>query len=77
MEPLLPAAKRPGRSSRWTKRQLVDGIRWRVRVGAPWRGVPKCYGSWQAVYGLFRGWQRSGVWERIVGGLQAAQIWLG
>jgi transposase len=62
---------RSGRPSRWTKRQLVDGIRWRVRVGAPWRDVPECYGSWQAVYGLFRRWQRAGVWAQIVTGLQA------
>jgi transposase len=39
-------------------------------VGAPWRDVPACYGSWQAVYGLFRRWQRAGVWQRIVTALQ-------
>jgi transposase len=50
---------------------LIDGIRWRVRVGAPWRDVPDCYGSWQAVYALFRRWQRAGIWARIVTGLQA------
>ena len=71
LAPLLPAPKRSGRPSRWTKRQLIDGIRWRVRVGAPWRDVPACYGSWQAVYALFRRWQRAGVWARIVTGLQA------
>ncbi|MDP9868986.1 MULTISPECIES: IS5 family transposase [Streptosporangium] len=70
LEPLLPVAKRPGRPSRWTKRQLIDGIRWRVRIGAPWRDVPECYGSWQAVYSLSRRWQRAGVWQRIVTGLQ-------
>lgn len=71
LEPLLPAGKRPGRPSQWTRRQLIDGIRWRVRVGAPWRDVPERYGSWQAVYSLFRRWQRSGAWARIVAGLQA------
>jgi transposase len=70
LEPLLPVPKGPGRPSKWTKRQLIDGIRWRVRVGAPWRDVPGCYGSWQAVYSLFRRWQRAGVWARIVAGLQ-------
>ncbi|SEG94296.1 Putative transposase of IS4/5 family [Thermomonospora echinospora] len=55
LEPLLPGGKRPGRPSKWTKRQLIDGIRWWVRVGVPWRDVPGCYGSWQAVYGVFRG----------------------
>ncbi|MEV5704167.1 transposase [Actinoallomurus sp. NPDC052274] len=71
LEPLLPVPTRPGRPSKWTKRQLIDGIRWRVRVGAPWRDVPECYGSWQAVYGLFRRWQRAGVWQEILTGLQA------
>ncbi len=71
LEPLLPRPKKPGRPSAWTKRQLIDGIRWRVRVGAPWRDVPDCYGSWQAIYSLFRRWQRAGVWTRIVTGLQA------
>jgi transposase len=54
LELVLPVSKRAGRPSQWTKRQLIDGIRWRVRTGAPWRDVPGCYGSWQAVYGLFR-----------------------
>jgi transposase len=71
LEPLLPKAKKSGRPPKWSKRQLIDGIRWRVRVGAPWRDVPDCYGSWQAVYALFRRWQRSGIWQQIVTGLQA------
>jgi len=71
LEPLLPAGKKPGRPSQWTRRQLIDGIRWRVRVGAPWRDVPGCYGSWQAVYGLFRRWQRAGIWAQVLAGLQA------
>ena len=60
LEPLLPAGRKPGRPCKWTKRQLIDGIRWRVRVGAPWRDVPEDYGPWQTVYGLFRRWQRDG-----------------
>ncbi|MFI7617940.1 IS5 family transposase [Nonomuraea terrae] len=71
LEPLLPAPKGPGRPSQWTKRQLIDGIRWRVRAGTPWRDVPECYGSWRAVYALFRRWQRAGVWQQILTALQA------
>jgi len=44
LEPLLPRGKKPGRPPEWTKRQLIDGIRWRVRTGAPWRDVPPAYG---------------------------------
>jgi transposase len=71
LEPLLPVPVRSGRPPLWTKRQLIDGIRWRVRVGAPWRDVPEHYGSWRAVYSLFRRWQRAGVWVGIIAKLQA------
>ena len=71
LEPLLPTPKKPGRPPKWTKRQLIDGIRWRTRAGAPWRDVPDRYGRWQTVYGLFRRWQRDGTWARILLGLQA------
>jgi transposase len=71
LEPLLPTPTKPGRPPKWTKRQLIDGIRWRIRVGAPWRDVPTCYGPWQTVYGRFRRWQRDGTWTRILTGLQA------
>ncbi|MGY1948675.1 IS5 family transposase [Nocardia asiatica] len=70
LEPLLPCAKKAGRPPKWTKRQLIDGIRWRCRAGSPWRDVPAKYGSWQAVYGLFRRWQRAGSWAVIVTSLQ-------
>jgi transposase len=49
---------------------LINGIRWRVRAGCPWRDVPACYGPWQTVYGLFRRWQRDGTWRMILVALQ-------
>lgn len=55
----------------WTRRQLIDGIRWRTRTGAPWRDVPERYGPWDRVYDLFRCWQRDGTWARILTQLQA------
>lgn len=71
LEPLLPIGKKPGRPPRHTRRQLINGIRWRIRAGTPWRDVPPDYGSWQAIYGLFRRWQRAGVWASILSRLQA------
>ena len=71
LQPLLPVGRRSGRPATWSKRQLIDGIRWRVRVGAPWRDVPERYGSWPAVYALFRRWQRDGTWARLLTALQA------
>ena len=71
LEPLLPRGKKPGRPPAWAKRQLINGIRWRTRAGAPWRDVPPQYGPWQTVYGLFRRWQRDGTWRKILTGVQA------
>ncbi|WP_425347973.1 transposase [Streptomyces durhamensis] len=39
--------------------------------GTPWPDIPPEYGPWQTVYGLFRRWQRSGVWAQVLTGLQA------
>ncbi|MCX5450777.1 IS5 family transposase [Streptomyces nigrescens] len=71
LEPLLPTGKKPGRPPVWTRRQPIDGVRWRTRTGAPWRNVPERYGPWGRVYDLFRRWQRNGTWKRILAELQA------
>ncbi|AOW88236.1 transposase [Streptomyces olivaceus] len=71
LEPLLPKGKKPGRPPKWARRQLVDGIRFRVRTGIPWRDLPGGYGPWGRVYDLFRRWQRDGTWHRIFTVLQA------
>jgi transposase len=70
LEPLLPKGKKPGRPPKHSRRQLIDGIRWRTRTGSPWRDVPPAYGPWPSVYGLFRRWQRDGSWQLLVTGLQ-------
>ncbi|MEU1932216.1 transposase [Streptomyces sp. NPDC052071] len=36
----------PGRRRTWTRRHLIDGIRWRTRTRAPWRDLPERYGPW-------------------------------
>lgn len=42
---LLPEGGRRG--GRWREhRQVVDGILWKLRTGAPWRDVPERYGPW-------------------------------
>ena len=74
LEPLLPVGRKPGRPPKWTKRQLINGIRWRVRVGSPWRDIPPAYGCWQTVYGLFRRWQRAGVWAVTMAAVMMAGL---
>ncbi|GAA2610133.1 hypothetical protein GCM10010424_73300 [Streptomyces lienomycini] len=62
---------RAGRPPVWPRRQLVDGIRFRIRTGVPWRDVPAEYRPWDRVYDLFRRWQRNGTWHRILTRLQS------
>ncbi|MEZ0116043.1 transposase [Catenulispora sp. EB89] len=71
LQPLLPVGRKPGRPPKWTKRQLIDAIRWRTRIGAPWREIPDRYGPWQNAYHLFRAWSRDGTWAAILAMLQA------
>ncbi|MFJ8444436.1 IS5 family transposase [Kitasatospora griseola] len=69
LEPLLPVFEVGRRAV--SQRELIDGVRWRVRTGAPWRDLPAEDGPWQTVYGLFRRWQRHGVWSALFTALQA------
>ncbi|MCT9082628.1 transposase [Streptomyces fulvoviolaceus] len=43
----------------------------RVRAGVPWRDLPREYGPWQTVYGLFRRWHRAGIRARFLTLLRA------
>jgi transposase len=38
LEPLLPKGIKSGRPPTWSKRQLIDGIRWRTRTGGAMAG---------------------------------------
>lgn len=71
LEPLTPPACTLGRPRSWPVRALVDGVRYRTRVGCPWRDVPTRYGPWWRVYALFACWQVLGVWARIASALRA------
>ena len=70
IQPLLPAQKpKPGRPS-LSHRQVINGILWVLRTGAPWRDLPKRYGAWQTVSGRFYRWQRNGLWQQLLSELQ-------
>jgi transposase len=46
-------------------RQIVNGILWRIRTGAPWRDLPAKCGKWMTVYQRFRRWSEAGIWEAV------------
>ncbi|WBO61579.1 transposase [Streptomyces camelliae] len=41
LEPLLPKSRKAGRPPVWPRRQLIDGIRFRVRTGVSVAGCPR------------------------------------
>src|SRR5271168_4334999 len=41
-------------------RDILDGLRWMARGGAPWRFLPKDFPSWQMVYQQTRRWIDAG-----------------
>lgn len=52
-------------------RQLLNGMFWVLRSGAPWRDMPERYGPWQTVYDRFNSWQRDGTLKAIADRLKS------
>jgi transposase len=74
LAPLLPPEHPKKRGHPWPPhRQVLHGILWRLRTGAPWRDVPARYGPWQTCYDRHVRWQQQGVWIQIRQALQAPQ----
>ena len=63
---LLSPHGRPGRRARASACRKVNAILWLARTGAPWRFLPRVYGSWGAIWQQFRRWWDSGVWARAM-----------
>ncbi len=64
IEPLLPRS-RMGRPVR-DRRQVMNGILWKLSTGAAWRDLPERYGPWKTVYERFRRWSADGTWDRLL-----------
>lgn len=66
LAPLLPPQKpKVGRPAQ-AHRQIINGILWILRTGAPWRDLPDYYGSWATVASRFYRWVKAGVWQRVL-----------
>ena len=47
-------------------REVLNGLRWVVRTGSPWRYMPHDLPPWEAVYQQTRRWLSAGVFEEVV-----------
>jgi transposase len=61
--PLLPGKVGDAGRSGADNRLFVEAVLWIVRVGAPWRDLPKAFGNWN--FQRFRRWVKAGVFDRI------------
>jgi len=52
-------------------RQIINGILWILRTGAPWEDLPACYGKRSTVSTRYYRWLEQGIWERIYDALKA------
>ncbi|MFE9009510.1 IS5 family transposase [Streptomyces sp. NPDC007875] len=71
IEPFLPSS---GRGGQWRDhRQVVNGILWQLRTGAPWRDAPERHGPWKTLHERLRRWTADGTWDRILSHVQTGQ----
>src|SRR5690242_16230791 len=67
IEPFIPPAKPGGRPRTTDMRRMLDGLFYVVRTGCQWRHLPPppAFPPWQTIYGYFRLFLTTGVWETI------------
>ena len=66
IQPLLCCRRSLAACRGWTTRRVINGILWRFRTGAPWRGVPERYGPRTTLYNRFARLRAAGVWDGIL-----------
>lgn len=65
IEPLLPPMSTG--CGRWRDhRQVINGILWKLRTGAPWRDLPERYGPWKTCHERLRRWTADETWDKIL-----------
>lgn len=50
-------------------RQILEGILWILRTGAPWKDMPSRYPSYQTCHRRYQEWIENGILENILRGL--------
>jgi transposase len=69
VEPLIKKA-RPSKEissrPRQDDQQILNGILWICRTGAPWKDLPEKYPPYQTCHRRFQEWVKAGVWESIL-----------
>ena len=69
IKPMIPVGK-PGGRPPLDRRNIVDGLLWILRTGAPWRDLPEEFGKWQTAWRLFDQWNGDGTLDKVLQNLQ-------
>jgi putative transposase len=75
LEPLLQAVLKVGHRGRRRQvdlREVINAIFYILRTGCAWRLLPHDFPAWSTVYGYFRRWRDSGLWEQLNDALREA-----
>lgn len=46
-------------------RKFIEAVYWKLRTGAPWRDLPKKFGSHSTVFNRFNRWSKLGFWQNL------------
>lgn len=67
IEPLLPELPSGKRGRPWRdNREVLEGILWVTRTGAPWRDMPKEYPPYQTCHRRFQQWSSNGSFAKVL-----------
>ena len=66
LSPLLPVplVRDDGRGRPW--RDVLNGVLWVLRTGAPWADLPERYPPYQTCHRRFQAWVEAGVMEQVL-----------
>ncbi len=65
VDPHVPPVQPEGPRGRYSRREILNGIRYVLRTGSPWSRLPDDLPPWEVIYRYFWLWRRQGVWPRI------------
>jgi transposase len=72
LEPIISMCKKESRGRKpRDPREVLNGILWVLRTGAPWKDLPDRYPPPQTCHRRFQQWTKAGVFRRIIEELAA------
>lgn len=69
----LNRADPPDRQDATLARRVLAGIAWHLRTGGGWRALPAGFPRWRTVYGWFRRWIDTGLFESLMRAMSRRQ----